>query len=175
MARLTPMATFPNRCVRRYFKDQPLDHPAVTTDHLVHWYFEHELKLKYAEYVQILEVCSLKGLLWPVHVLFCYVRGQMTWRFSFGFLLMQVNSKDTVASQRQQMIKHIYDLLNAKPEQERTLLSLIINKFVRSFAPQVLVSLCSEIDSLSLSPLVPLVRAHRVTSRKRSPVASCTS
>jgi hypothetical protein len=36
--------------------------------------------------VQILEVCSLKGLLWPVHVLFCYVRGQMTWRFSFGFL-----------------------------------------------------------------------------------------
>jgi hypothetical protein len=30
------------------------------------------------------------------------------------------------------MIKHIYDLLTEKPEQERTLLSLIINKFVRS-------------------------------------------
>jgi hypothetical protein len=51
-----------NRCVCRYFKDQPLDHPAVTIDHLVHWYFEHELKLKYAEYVQILEVCFPKAL-----------------------------------------------------------------------------------------------------------------
>jgi hypothetical protein len=96
----------------------------------------------------------------------------MTWWFSLFSILMQVNSKDTVASQRQQMIKHIYDLLNAKPEQERTLLSLIINKFVRSLASQVLVSLCSEVDS---PPLVPLVRAYRATSRKRSPAASCTS
>jgi len=95
----------------------------------------------------------------------------MTWWFSLFPILMQVNSKDTVATQRQQMIKHIYDLLNAKPEQERTLLSLIINKFVRSLAYRVLVSLCSEVDS----PVVPLVRAYRATSRKRSPAASCTS
>jgi hypothetical protein len=73
----------------------------------------------------------------------------MTWSFSLFPILMQVNSKDTVATQRQQMIKHIYDLLNAKPEQERTLLSLIINKFVRSLASRVLVSLCSEVDSPS--------------------------
>lgn len=82
-----------------------------------------------------------------VHARFCCVHGQMTWWFSLFPILMQVNSKDTVASQRQQMIKHIYDLLNAKPEQERTLLSLIINKFVRSLASQVLVCLCNEVDS----------------------------
>jgi ribosome biogenesis protein MAK21 len=113
----------------------------------VHWYFEHELKLKYAEYVQILEVCFPKLFKSHVHARFCYVHGQMTWWFSLFPILMQVNSKDTVATQRQQMIKHIYDLLNAKPEQERTLLSLIINKFVRSLASRVLVSLCSEVDS----------------------------
>lgn len=44
--------------------------------------------------------------------------------------MLQVNSKDTVDTQRKSMIKHIYDLLLEKPEQERTLLSLIINKLV---------------------------------------------
>jgi hypothetical protein len=43
-----------------------------------------------------------------------------------------VNAKDTVSTHRQQMIKHIYDLLTEKSEQERTLLSLVINKFVRA-------------------------------------------
>lgn len=46
-------------CCDRFFHEQPLMHKEVTDDHLVHWYFEDQLKAKYDEFVQALEVHRL--------------------------------------------------------------------------------------------------------------------
>ncbi len=42
-----------------YFRDRPLSHPLVTPEHLMYWYFEHELKQCYSSFIQVLEVMRI--------------------------------------------------------------------------------------------------------------------
>eukprot|EP00731_Ephydatia_muelleri_P028352 Em0019g1225a len=91
----------PNDRKLKALKQQPLN-LLVSTEHplrtrvkwLLLWYFEDQLKAKYAQYISILD-----------HL-----------------------SHDTVANIREKVLGHIFDLLYQKPEQEQSLLQLLVNK-----------------------------------------------
>jgi hypothetical protein len=52
--------------IPRYFRDQPLMHPAVTDSHLLLWYFEDWLKKYFFSILQILEVRTYVSTLMSV-------------------------------------------------------------------------------------------------------------
>jgi len=39
-----------------FFRQQEYTHPSATPKHLKHWYFEHEIKERYTQFIQALEV-----------------------------------------------------------------------------------------------------------------------
>lgn len=99
-----------------YFREQPWQAGStVTRQHLLYWYFEEELKLRYAKFVSVLGECS----------------------------------KSTVQKVREVSIKILFDLLNAKPEQEKQLLTLLVNKMVR---PPPVSSFCCDAATDRLVP-----------------------
>jgi hypothetical protein len=122
------------------FSKRPLTRSEVTDSHLIVWYFEDALKLRFAEFVKILEVC--KQISRPLFLTFiaaslhspslCVIqlnslRCNLTFVFYF---LLEVGSHDTILNFRQKMVKFAFELLCEKPEQEQQLLALIINKLV---------------------------------------------
>jgi ribosome biogenesis protein MAK21 len=68
-------------------------------------------------------VDSEKLILW-------YFEDELKQRYLAFIQALEIASKDTVAHIRELSIKSLYELLSSKPEQEQTILTLMVNKLV---------------------------------------------
>jgi len=100
----------------KYFREQPYSSPKVTSEHLLYWVFEEELKIRFVEFLGVLEIAA----------------------------------KDPIEHLRDVAVKSIFMLLNQRPEQEKALLTMLVNKLgdphakVASLAVTYLLNLLTE-------------------------------
>ncbi|KAG5646796.1 hypothetical protein DXG03_002173 [Asterophora parasitica] len=122
----------------KYFRDQPLNHPAVTDEHLLIWYFEDRLKKYFFSILQILETLSLDPL--P------YVRTQsLTLIFGLlrdkpeqeqNLLRLLVNKLgDTEKALCSRASYHLLQLLQSHPSMKAVIVREIIALVLRPTAP----------------------------------------
>ncbi|KAF5378151.1 hypothetical protein D9615_007633 [Tricholomella constricta] len=122
----------------KYFRDQPLNHPAVTDEHLLMWYFEDWLKKYFFSILQILETLSLDPLQ--------YVRTQsLTLIFTLlrdkpeqeqNLLRLLVNKLgDTEKSLCSRASYHLLQLLQSHPSMKGVIVREIIALVLRPPAP----------------------------------------
>ncbi|KAF8063503.1 CBF/Mak21 family-domain-containing protein [Lyophyllum atratum] len=122
----------------KYFRDQPLNHPSVTDEHLLIWYFEDWLKKYFFSILQILETLSLDPLQ--------YVRTQsLTLIFTLlrdkpeqeqNLLRLLVNKLgDTEKSLCSRSSYHLLQLLQSHPSMKAVVVREIIALVLRPPAP----------------------------------------
>ncbi|KAF8966791.1 CBF/Mak21 family-domain-containing protein [Flammula alnicola] len=118
----------------KYFRDQPLLHPAVTDEHLLVWYFEDWLKKYFFSVLQILETLSLDPLPYvrtqTITLIFTLLRDKSEQEQNLLRLLVN-KLGDTEKSLASRASYHLLQLLQSHPAMKAVIVREIISLILR--------------------------------------------
>ncbi|KAJ8075768.1 RNA-binding ribosome biosynthesis protein mak21 [Marasmius tenuissimus] len=122
----------------KYFRDQPLNHPSVTDQHLTLWFFEDWLKKYFFSVLQVLEQLSLDPLpyvrMQTMNLIFTLLRDKA--EQEQNLLRLMVNKLgDTEKSVCSRASYHILQLLQTHPSMKGVVVREIIALVLRPAAP----------------------------------------
>ncbi|CAG8545409.1 8866_t:CDS:10 [Paraglomus occultum] len=119
----------------KYFRDQPLGDPKVTSSHLIIWAFENHLKTCYFEMIRVIEALS--------HDVLVHVRQQM---LEFIFELLREKPE-----QEQNLLKLFINKLGDQDKKIASKASFLVQKLLEVH-PNMKIFVVREIEQLILLP-----------------------
>ncbi|KAK1228296.1 RNA-binding ribosome biosynthesis protein mak21 [Marasmius sp. AFHP31] len=164
----------------KYFRDQPLNHPSVTDQHLTVWFYEDWLKKYFFSVLQVLEQLSLDPLpyvrMQTMNLIFTLLRDKA--EQEQNLLRLMVNKLgDTEKSVCSRASYHILQLLQTHPSMKGVVVREIIALVLRPAAPTAAATVTAAAAAVAagVAPLPESIASRKIKFSDDSTPAPSTS